>query len=105
MSDILTILRTKIANADAKLLHTDDEVYLHAIDEIQKLRTALNASNEWIPVSDRLPDDAKEVLIYYRHDDGSHNIDTDQYGELGWSFYRDENVTHWMPLPAPPKEE
>ncbi len=61
---------------------------------------------EWISVKDRLPEDNKEVLIYC----GS-------YHELGWyesdnkSWRSDflgcctDDITHWMPLPQPPKGE
>ena len=63
----------------------------------------------WIPVTERLPDEnnrwvlclcvsgAMEVL---RFDYTMRNWDS-QYPRL---CYREEYVTHWMPLPEPPKE-
>ena len=53
---------------------------------------------KWIPVADRLPDVGVEVLVYSE----IVGICVDYYdGDLfGYS-----DVTHWMPLPEPPKGE
>jgi hypothetical protein len=75
---------------------------------------------EWISVNDRLPDNSDEVLIYVGHDivqayllngkwKGSVNV-TDNMND-GYvndrviSIQGDifDYVTHWMPLPEPPK--
>lgn len=66
---------------------------------------------KWIPVTERLPenmDDRVLVLlptISYNYPIGNQRIDTDRYrGEYRkWVRYGDK-VTHWMPLPEPPKE-
>ena len=52
----------------------------------------------WIPVAERLPDVGIEVLIY-SEDDG---VCVDYYGGDSFGYY---DVTHWMPLPEPPKGE
>lgn len=52
----------------------------------------------WIPVTERLPDVGIEVLIY-SEDDG---VCVDYYGGDSFGYYE---VTHWMPLPEPPKED
>lgn len=60
---------------------------------------------EWISVNDRLPEPGEDVLVCNHWGD----IDTD----MVWinpdgktEFYFDKtNVTHWMPLPEPPKED
>lgn len=59
---------------------------------------------QWIPVSERLPRDNKEVLISceWGVDIGEHDCD-------GWrsewiNHYDDDNVLAWMPLPPPWKE-
>ena len=65
---------------------------------------------EWISVKDRLPEDSGYYLGVYKDKlDGSISIAFDMYvkckaGEW-WEndFMRD--VTHWMPLPHPPKGE
>ena len=51
----------------------------------------------WIPVTDRLPEIGIVVLVY-SEDDG---ICVDYYGGDSFGYY---DVTHWMPLPEPPKE-
>lgn len=62
--------------------------------------------NQWISVDDKLPDDCVEVLVY----------DTDCGIVIGWydkekgDFAADfisllDAVTHWQPLPEPPKED
>ena len=53
---------------------------------------------EWISVEDRLPDIGIEVLVY-SEDDG---ICVDYYDGDSFGYY---DVTHWMPLPEPPKGE
>lgn len=52
----------------------------------------------WIPVTERLPDIGIEVLVY-SEDDG---ICVDYYDGDSFCYY---GVTHWMPLPEPPKED
>lgn len=59
----------------------------------------------WISVKDRMPRESDPVLVW-----GNGFIEVGWYGEtLGrWmseNFDYDEGeVTHWMPLPEPPKE-
>lgn len=67
---------------------------------------------DWISIADKKPDNASPVLVYY-HDD---EVAVAQYvnGEFivphcascdsGWSAYRIDDVSHWMPLPKRPKE-
>ena len=62
---------------------------------------------EWIPVKDRLPESGKEgVLIALRW--GAVDIGWCEDGRWSSEFineYEDGEVTHWMPLPQPPKGE
>lgn len=62
----------------------------------------------WISVKERLPEQEGEYLVHrspYYHDIVSYENDTwigvGLYGELIKAI----NVTHWMPLPEPPKGE
>ena len=63
--------------------------------------------NEWISVKDRLPAKHERVLIY---DSVCHNIymawrDDDLDVWFSEEYLPDfVYVTHWMPLPEPPKE-
>ena len=57
---------------------------------------------KWIPVTERLPEENTEALAYR-----SGNIAV----EFRWATYWENDVlsnypvTHWMPLPEPPKGE
>lgn len=83
-------------------------------DVHQKLYThpAPQESGGWVPVSERLPDSDTWVLVAGRMD-GPHDWrrDTayrrrDLIGKPGrWVRNNSSwDITHWMPLPAPPKE-
>ena len=92
-------------------------------DVIRKTVDELNANApKWIPVTERLPEVGKEVLIYAvgKDDDFSSVIAiTDRMifrlfpasdGVETWSspwqyFMTNYEITHWMPLPEPPKGE
>ncbi len=61
--------------------------------------------NEWINVEDRLPETIGHYLIYYN---------TGMEKNVAWAFFTSqkrwaggnmfyENITHWMPLPKPPR--
>ena len=72
------------------------------LEEIKKYR--------WISVKDRLPEeDVFECLVvdhgetsfaYHQIRDGKHDF----YMEYGDEIDEFDAVTHWMPLPEPPKE-
>jgi len=86
-----------------------DEISLDTLKQIQSL-TAENAELkqrvEWVSVEDRLPEPDTAVLAWlynpYQKElgpwsaIGSHN---GAYWTIGHT-----NVTHWMPLPSPPKQ-
>ena len=64
---------------------------------------------EWISVKDRLPEEKVNCIVHYKHA----YCDNDDYWAIGLCFYDGEKfridlsykVTHWMPLPQPPKGE
>ena len=79
---------------------------------------------EWISVDDRLPSDEQDVLVIAHGWGGrlvyvgSHKRVEAQKSWLtgitskssewllwGWSYLKEPMVTHWMPLPEPPKGE
>ena len=82
-----------------------DQLHDEAADAIEEL-----SKPRWIPVTERLPEAGERVLCYCRANiyevmkmrtdgDWVHN---DQVYD---SAYMSGFVTHWMPLPEPPKEE
>ncbi|MBR1749926.1 MAG: DUF551 domain-containing protein [Ruminococcus sp.] len=65
--------------------------------------------SEWISVKDRLPEDGEEVLIYSTTNEISmcyYDEDTHRFNVVDSDLYWNEiSVTHWAPLPEPPKGE
>lgn len=60
----------------------------------------------WVSVDERMPEDNDDVLIVCRSKYGLYNIDIGYYnGEQIVRLVGREEVTHWMPLPEPPKED
>ena len=64
---------------------------------------------EWISVKDRLPEAWKQVLIYSQHDfcESAVYIGVPGKWRVTWNheMLDADSVTHWMPLPQPPKGE
>ena len=64
---------------------------------------------EWISVDDELPEDDSDVLAYLRIGEES-RICPANYAKgmwFDWIFNTPvtESITHWMPMPQPPKGE
>jgi len=80
-----------------------------AVKEIESLRSQL--SSQWISVDDRLPNINTKVLAYaeFGLDDEKTAQQCElikQHGETFWKAGNKSvnNLTHWMPLPALPKD-
>ena len=65
----------------------------------------------WISVKDRLPEPGiTKLIVTVQHEHGN-TVDMARYlgPQEGWDLVSwklwDKNVTHWMPLPEPPKDE
>ena len=78
----------------------------------------------WISVEERLPEKDQEVLLIAHGWESQsmyigclHNEEAEtswltgitskesEWSISGWSYLRAPEVTHWMPMPEPPKEE
>ena len=64
----------------------------------------------WISVRDRPPEEEGTYLVFRKEPFGAVTMAWYSGNENGWmaldgSFYADGVVTHYMPLPEPPKEE
>ena len=59
---------------------------------------------EWISVKDRLPEEEARVLVYLDSNRNYTKTDTDRLINSKWVRWG-RDVTHWMPLPEPPKGE
>ena len=64
---------------------------------------------EWISVDERLQEEKVDCIVHYKHA----YCNNDGYWAIGFCFYDGEKfridlaykVTHWMPMPDPPKGE
>ena len=65
---------------------------------------AVDAIPRWISVEERLPEHMDDVLVWVGGlaEIGCHDENNDCW-EL-YTYVGDGTVTHWMPLPKPPKE-
>lgn len=82
---------------------------MHIAANIDQIIDCAPTVDEWIKCSERLPEDGERILIYVhlashesvqpdtRIEDGGY-----MYLDSGYSFGKE--VTHWMPIPEPPKE-
>lgn len=76
---------------------------------ICKEEPSIELVQEWISVDERLPEEKVNCIVHYKHA----YCDNDDYWAIGICFYDGEKfqidclykVTHWMPLPKPPKGE
>lgn len=59
---------------------------------------------KWISVEERLPKSGR-YLVITKKGDGMTKVNTATYNDMGWWTYANfGEITHWMPLPKPPKE-
>ncbi len=108
-------LLKKIEQFQAELRDAKEN-HQHTIDiaerqkfQIGKLKTVIVKMNKeraqsWISVEERLPERDKDVLCFFRHPDSTTVCQNVYYGNGHW-LGEGSFVTHWMPLPEPPKEE
>lgn len=110
--ELLTAYRQEMHKIQIKNGFTDEQMtsyrqgFMDAIREYeQRIAADVQPINQWISVKDRLPENCIEVLVY----------DTDCGIVIGWydkeigDFAADfisplDAVTHWQPLPEPPKD-
>ena len=84
---------------------SDFREYMH--DKIKWERKQELAMPRWIPVTEQYPEERKAVLVYQRMYKNTYcafldGMDWWIYGGYGTKAF---GITHWMPLPEPPKEE
>ena len=92
-------------------------------DALQDAQTVDTVPGRWISVKDRLPENEQEVLVI-SHGWGGRLVYVGTYKKIesetswltgitskasdwslwGWSYLREPQVTHWMPLPELPEE-
>ena len=79
-----------------------------SLDALAMAISALEKT-KWVSVDDRLPEEKVDCIVHYKHA----YCNNDGYWAIGFCFYDGEKfridlaykVTHWMPIPQPPKGE
>jgi len=94
-----------------------NELLSDALERIAELENEVSALSEaldfergyskqgWISVEDRLPDELQEVLSFAYHNGIAHSIYRSKCFKKVNVVWDHQKVTHWMPLPKPPKEQ
>ena len=77
-----------------------EKKYLANISALETENQHLKREREWIPVTEWLPEKPGIYAVWTARGFGNHLSASNWDGE-SWSLC----VTHWMPLPTPPKEE
>lgn len=112
------ILKDKVLNLiehNDRVCHYADERYENVVyataRTICRVVADIPASDvqpvdRWISVEDRLPATRKTVLIYDEYEGVSAGYYDSDYAKFRSieDVYRSCNVTHWQPIPEPPKE-
>lgn len=105
--EILEIVKTLQAYTEDVVAYKLDSEFAHAVVEavallIEQGERLTDVESKWIPVTERLPKPFEIVLVY------------DRTGKsINWAYMTEHRewvgaivahiVTHWMPLPEPPK--
>ena len=87
----------------------DDSMCKKYLCEIKDIEAEEHAKHQWIPVTERLPEECGHYLIYVIGKEFKQwSMVTMAYYHKQFYYDDMENlfglVTHWMPLPEPPKD-
>lgn len=107
-------LREKLDN-DKREAFSKFQVWLMLSEHNTEVPT-IDVMSDWIPVSERLPEDRKEKLVYLSSNRitiakySSRIIPLAPYKSMGWGYepryhfidFKTEEVIAWMPLPVEP---
>lgn len=88
-----------------------DNLIKDALSVIEELQAEIERIQpKWISVSERMPEDESDIIVYC--DDGEESrIVACNYDNGVWfdcvfnTVMVFKNITHWMPLPKPPKKD
>lgn len=99
----------------ADIIEEEDMAFRHLERDYKELCAHLP---KWVPVTEQLPKTresilgkkSSKVIVAFRFDDGTQGTGTAHTLNGEWVFEDHiivvaRTITHWMPLPEPPKEE
>ena len=105
----MTVIEFAEKRLNESCLNDDDEAVLYWRAYLDGARAQKKSTlMKWISVKDRLPEEKVNCIVHYQNS----YCDNDGYWAIGFCCYDGEKfqfdpaykVTHWMPLPEPPKE-
>lgn len=79
----------------------------HDTPALNSLQSVDSVVGRWIPVSERMPEDRTQVILW---DAEIGEVTSGHYSHKTHTFYHcgdsiENEITHWMPLPAAPQQE
>ena len=81
------------------VLHNEGQAVIAAIDALP-----VTERPEWIPVTERLPENDDLVLVYFTWKTFPvGEVDVSAYHPRAQRWETNWSITHWMPLPKPPE--
>ena len=112
--DCLSEAADAIEHMQKTILRLENELGIYddlpMVDQFMVL-SKTEKTTQWIPVTERLPETPGEYMVAYHpcywdrvHDEIKVGLDSFR-GKTSWAKKKYQRVTHWMPLPEPPKEE
>lgn len=107
--DVKRLIRSEKRNWVLTQFHGVTEALNHVEGGLVGIRTVESPMPRWISVEERLPEERLCVSVYIKETDGVYWIETAFRRDGKWriqgEYVIDRNITHWMHLPKPPKEE
>ena len=85
------------------------EELVDALMYCEWIKDGIKCTAKWIPVTERLPEEWEDVLIWSKCGfcETAVYIGIPGKWRVSWNhtMLDEDTVTHWMPLPEPPKED
>lgn len=106
-------MRTPIPKELVLTCKLDEEQMQRLKEQIKSAKMSIEPVEEskWIKCSEKMPENGKSVLVVITQDGYTDICVGETYGEGDWmisgEFWYEKSdpaITHWMPLPEPPKE-